>query len=152
MFCLSDVSYELAAPRLRRHVSYKFQGKLQGDVSQQVTLCLPLTHKSTWSHKPQNPKPKNISLTYALSFIRYQLPAWVSCNKYQRNFFLFFGIFFLLFGSSTALQTHSSSIGNILISHKPQFLQARILIVTRCTLSCGLMKCLYDETWNVSKK
>jgi hypothetical protein len=58
------LAYECCS--LCRHVSCKFQGKLQGDVSQHGTVCLLLTHKITWSHNAQNSNLKNISVNLCL--------------------------------------------------------------------------------------
>jgi hypothetical protein len=105
-FLLPSVGSELLAYefcRLCRHVSCKFQGNLQGDVSQQV--CLLLIHERTWSHKPQNTNLKNISVIYAWSFIRYQLSAWVSRIKYQRKQVFFFH-FLEIFSSVSAPSLH----------------------------------------------
>jgi hypothetical protein len=100
-----------------------------------------LKYMESQTTKPQ--PQKTYVLIYAWSLIRYHLVlACVFRIKCQRNksSFSFFGNIFLRLVSSAALQTYSSSIGNNLISRKPQLLKARILIVTRCTVSCGLMK------------
>jgi hypothetical protein len=52
--------------RFCRHVACRLQGKLQGDVSRHGRVCLLLSHKSTWSHKPQNPNLRNVTYKFTL--------------------------------------------------------------------------------------